>query len=66
MESEKIINKLNRSSFFALTGKSILALLALKFVPFSFSKNEEKKKEKINVRINTFAVQRNNRGEKHV
>ncbi len=67
MEIEnKIKSKINRSKFFSLTGKGVLAVLALKLFPFSFVSAGNKEKKKIEVRINSYAVQRNNRGEKHV
>jgi hypothetical protein len=56
---------MNRIKFFSLTAKGAFALIALKLLPFRFTGMKSTEKKKINVRINSFAVRRNNKGSKH-
>lgn len=56
---------MNRKKFFSLSAKGAFALIAMKLIPFRHTRMESANKNKIKVRINPFAVRRNNRDSKH-
>ncbi|GEM_PF-2151538 len=56
---------MNRIKFFSLSAKGVLALIAVKLIPFRFTGMKSTDKKTIKVRIHPFAVRRNNRDSKH-
>jgi len=56
---------MNRIKFFSLSAKGALSLIALKLIPIRFKGMKSTEKKKIKVRINPFAVRRNNGDSKH-